>query len=426
MPAIVIVGLQWGDEGKGKIVDFISENADLAVRYQGGANAGHTVVLNGKTYRFHHLPVAALRGKHVCLASGMVIDPIKLLEELESLNREGIRPTLTIDGKAHIVLDVHKMLDEAEESSGKGVGTTKRGIGPAYTYKSARVGIRFSDLIGIESIKPRLKKALDMSKALLSNVYNMNVELDVERVAQFLREVALKLGKHVGDVALLVNETLDRGGVVILEGAQGTLLDIDHGTYPFVTSSNTTAGAACNSVGIGPKRVDEVIGVTKAYTTRVGKGPFPTEMEEPIASMVREKGKEYGTTTGRPRRVGWFDAVAVRYSIMLNGVTSVAVTKVDCLSGIDPVKVCLAYEYNGQEIKNFPSSLHILEKCRPVYVELEGWRDLSEREKLEALKGGFDVLPKQLRDYIEYLEKILACPIRYVSIGAERHETIIR
>jgi adenylosuccinate synthase len=426
MPAIVIVGLQWGDEGKGKIVDFISENADLAVRYQGGANAGHTVVLNGKTYRFHHLPVAALRGKHVCLASGMVIDPIKLLEELESLNREGIRPTLTIDGKAHIVLDVHKMLDEAEESSGKGVETTKRGIGPAYTYKSARVGIRFSDLIGIESIKPRLKKALDMSKALLSNVYNMNVELDVERVAQFLREVALKLGKHVGDVALLVNETLDRGGVVILEGAQGTLLDIDHGTYPFVTSSNTTAGAACNSVGIGPKRVDEVIGVTKAYTTRVGKGPFPTEMEEPIASMVREKGKEYGTTTGRPRRVGWFDAVAVRYSIMLNGVTSVAVTKVDCLSGIDPVKVCLAYEYNGQEIKNFPSSLHVLEKCRPVYVELEGWRDLSEREKLEALKGGFDVLPKQLRDYIEYLEKILACPIRYVSIGAERHETIIR
>ena len=426
MPAIVVVGLQWGDEGKGKIVDFISEKADLAVRYQGGANAGHTVVLNGKTYRFHHLPVAALRGKHVCLASGMVIDPVKLLEELESLNKEGIRPTLTIDGKAHIVLDVHKMLDEAEEASGKGVGTTKRGIGPAYTYKSARVGIRFSDLIEIESIKPRLKKVVDMTRALLSNVYNMNVELDVERVAQFLREVALKLGKYVGDVSLLVNETLDRGGLVILEGAQGTLLDIDHGTYPFVTSSNTTAGAACNSVGIGPKRVDEVIGVAKAYTTRVGKGPFPTEMEEPVASMVRERGKEYGTTTGRPRRVGWFDAVAVKYSIMLNGVTSVAITKADCLSGIDPVKVCLAYDYNGQEIKNFPSSLCVLEKCKPIYVELEGWTEISEREKFEALRGNFDVLPKQLRNYIEFLEKILACPIKYVSIGAERYETIIR
>ncbi|MEM3183199.1 MAG: adenylosuccinate synthase [Nitrososphaerota archaeon] len=426
MPAIIIIGLQWGDEGKGKIVDFISENADLAVRYQGGANAGHTVVLNGKTYRFHHLPVAALRGKHVCLASGMVIDPVKLLEELGLLNKEGIRPKLTIDGKAHIVLDVHKMLDEAEESSGKGVGTTRRGIGPAYTYKAARVGIRFSDLAEIESVKPRLKKAVDMTRALLSDVYNMDVELNVEHVSQFLYDVASKLGKYVGDVSLLVNETLDRGGVVILEGAQGTLLDIDHGTYPFVTSSNTTAGAACNSVGIGPKRVDEVIGVTKAYTTRVGKGPFPTEMEEPIASMVREKGKEYGTTTGRPRRVGWFDAVAVKYSIMLNGATSVAVTKVDCLSGIDPVKVCLAYEFNGQELENFPSSLHVLEKCKPVYVELEGWRDLSEKEKIEALKGNCDVLPKQLRNYIEFLEELLARPIKYVSIGAERHETIVR
>ncbi|MEM0456740.1 MAG: adenylosuccinate synthase [Nitrososphaerota archaeon] len=426
MPAIIIIGLQWGDEGKGKIVDFISENADLAVRYQGGANAGHTVVLNGKTYRFHHLPVAALRGKHVCLASGMVIDPVKLLEELGLLNKEGIRPKLTIDGKAHIVLDVHKMLDEAEESSGKGVGTTRRGIGPAYTYKAARVGIRFSDLAEIESVKPRLKKAVDMTRALLSDVYNMDVELNVEHVSQFLYDVASKLGKYVGDVSLLVNETLDRGGVVILEGAQGTLLDIDHGTYPFVTSSNTTAGAACNSVGIGPKRVDEVIGVTKAYTTRVGKGPFPTEMEEPIASMVREKGKEYGTTTGRPRRVGWFDAVAVKYSVMLNGATSVAVTKVDCLSGIDPVKVCLAYEFNGQELENFPSSLHVLEKCKPVYVELEGWRDLSEKEKIEALKGNFDVLPKQLRNYIEFLEELLARPIKYVSIGAERHETIVR
>ncbi len=426
MPAVVIVGLQWGDEGKGKIVDFISENADLAVRYQGGANAGHTVVLNGKIYRFHHLPVAALRGKHVCLASGMVIDPVKLLKELESLNREGIQPKLTIDGKAHIVLDIHKMLDEAEESSGKGVGTTRMGIGPTYTYKSARVGIRFSDLVEIESIRSRLEKSITMTKALLSDVYNIKVELDVEHVTQFLHEVASKLGKYVGDVARLVNETLDKGGFVILEGAQGTLLDIDHGTYPFVTSSNTTAGAACNSVGIGPKRVDEIIGVTKAYTTRVGKGPFPTEMEEPVASIVREKGKEYGTTTGRPRRVGWFDAVAVRYSIMLNGVTSVAVTKVDCLTNIDPVKVCLAYEVNGQEVKTFPSSLHVLEKCKPVYVELEGWRELSEKEKVEALKGNFDALPKQLRDYIEFLEKLLVCPIKYVSIGAERREIVIR
>lgn len=426
MPAIVVIGLQWGDEGKGKIVDFISENADLAVRYQGGANAGHTVVLNGKTYRFHHLPVAALRGKHVCLASGMVIDPVKLLEELESLNNEGIRPRLIIDGKAHIVLNVHKVLDEAEESSGKGVGTTRRGIGPAYTYKSARVGIRFSDLVEIESIKPRLKKIVDMTRALLSDVYSMDIELDVECVTQFLHDVASTFGKYVGDVSLLVNETLDRGGVVILEGAQGTLLDIDHGTYPFVTSSNTTAGAACNSVGIGPKRVDEVIGVAKAYTTRVGKGPFPTEMEEPVASMVRDRGKEYGTTTGRPRRVGWFDAVAVKYSMMLNGVTSVAITKVDCLSGIDPVKVCLAYEFNGQELKSFPNSLHVLERCKPVYVELEGWGVFSEKEKIEALKGNFEALPRQLRNYIEFLEELLACPIKYVSIGAERYETIIR
>lgn len=426
MPAVVVIGLQWGDEGKGKVVDFISEKTDLAVRYQGGANAGHTVVLNGRTYRFHHLPVAALRGKHVCLASGMVIDPVKLLEELESLNKEGIRPRLTIDGRAHIVLDIHKMLDEAEESSGKGVGTTKRGIGPAYTYKSARVGIRFSDLAEIESIKPRIKKAIDMARALLSGVYNTDVELDVERITQFLREVSSRLGRYVGDVSLLVNETLDRGGLVILEGAQGTLLDIDHGTYPFVTSSNTTAGAACSSVGISPKRVDEVIGVTKAYTTRVGKGPFPTEMEEPIASMVREKGREYGTTTGRPRRVGWFDAVAVRYSIMLNGVTSIAVTKADCLTGIDPIKVCLAYEFNGQEIKSFPDSPYVLEKCKPVYVELEGWEAFSEEEKLAALKGNFDALPRQLRNYIEFLEKLLACPIKYVSIGAERQETIIR
>ncbi|PUA31875.1 MAG: adenylosuccinate synthase [Candidatus Terraquivivens tikiterensis] len=426
MPAVVVVGLQWGDEGKGKIVDFISEKADLAVRYQGGANAGHTVVLNGRTYRFHHLPVAALRGKHVCLASGMVIDPVKLIEELESLSREGIRPRLTIDGRAHIVLDIHKLLDEAEESSGKGVGTTKRGIGPAYTYKCARVGVRFSDLADTESIKPRLKKAIDMARALLSGVYNMDAELDVERVTQFLHEVTSRLGGYIGDVSLLVNETLDRGGFVILEGAQGTLLDIDHGTYPFVTSSNTTAGAACNSVGIGPKRVDEVIGVAKAYATRVGKGPFPTEMEEPVASTVRERGREYGTTTGRPRRVGWFDAVAVRYSIMLNGVTSVALTKADCLAGIDPVKVCLAYELDGQEIKSFPSSPYVLERCKPVYAELDGWEALSREEKLAALKGNFDALPKQLREYVDFLESLLACPIKYLSIGAERQETVIR
>lgn len=426
MPAVVVVGLQWGDEGKGKIVDFISEKADLAVRYQGGANAGHTVVLNGRTYRFHHLPVAALRGKHVCLASGMVIDPVKLIEELESLSREGIRPRLTIDGRAHIVLDIHKLLDEAEESSGKGVGTTKRGIGPAYTYKCARVGVRFSDLADTEFIKPRLKKAIDMARALLSGVYNMDAELDVERVTQFLHEVASRLGGYIGDVSFLVNETLDRGGFVILEGAQGTLLDIDHGTYPFVTSSNTTAGAACNSVGIGPKRVDEVIGVAKAYATRVGKGPFPTEMEEPVASTVRERGREYGTTTGRPRRVGWFDAVAVRYSIMLNGVTSVALTKADCLAGIDPVKVCLAYELDGQEIKSFPSSPYVLERCKPVYAELDGWEALSREEKLAALKGNFDALPKQLREYVDFLESLLACPIKYLSIGAERQETVIR
>lgn len=426
MPAIAVIGLQWGDEGKGKIVDYLSKDVDLAVRFQGGANAGHTVVVNGKVYKFHHLPVAALRGKHVCLAAGMVIDPEKLLEEIEMLASENIFPRITIDGKCHIVFDIYKVLDEVEEESGKGIGTTRRGIGSAYMCKAGRVGIRFYDLLNPSFARNRLEKMLHTISAIIERYDSKREKPELKDIESWIYKVSSKLKDMVGDVTGIVNDALEQGKTILLEGAQGTLLDIDHGTYPYVTSSNTTAGAACSYIGISPKWIKEIVGVAKAYSTRVGKGPFPTEMDEETASIIRDKGKEYGTTTGRPRRIGWFDAVSVRYSARINGITCMALTKVDCLSGIDPVKLCIAYEVNGTIIKDFIPRDDILKECRPVYEELDGWEEFDPSMKSVILRNGYGSLPKNLRIYLERIEELVGSSIKYISIGPERFETIVK
>ncbi|MCF6096289.1 adenylosuccinate synthase [Thermovorax subterraneus] len=420
MPGVVVVGAQWGDEGKGRIVDYLAKRADVVVRYQGGNNAGHTVEVDNVKYKLHLIPSGILHPGKVCIiGNGMVIDPIALVEEIRYLEsyRIDVRSRLKISDRAHVVMPYHKLLDELEEER-KGqyqLGTTRRGIGPAYVDKAQRVGIRMSDLLDEKIFEERLIMNLEEKNFILEKIYKVK-GFEKSSIMESYLKAAEELKDMVCDTSSIIYESSQEGKKILYEGAQGTFLDLDLGTYPYVTSSHPIAGGVCIGAGIGPTMIDKVIGVVKAYTTRVGKGPFPSELLDPTGDYIRERGFEYGTTTGRPRRCGWLDVVMLKYAIRVNGITHLAITKLDTLGGLEKVKICTAYEYNGKLIEDFPASLEVLAKCRPVYEELPGW----EKNVSEAAE--YDRLPGNLRRYVEKVKELVGVDICFVSVGPGRNQ----
>jgi adenylosuccinate synthase len=418
MPATVVVGTQWGDEGKGKIVDFLAEDYHLVARFQGGDNAGHTVAVGKKEFRFHLIPSGVVRGKKVVLGNGMVINQRALMDEKRRMEENGIQPNMVISKKAHVIFPFHQELDGIQEKTKgkKKIGTTKRGIGPTYTDKTSRVGIRMADLADEQTLALTLSALVEQKNRVLES-YGEPL-IDYEETLEEYSFYGRELKPFLGDASLEVNTALDKQKKVLIEGAQGTLLDIDHGTYPFVTSSNTIAGGACSGLGLGPKRIDEIVGITKAYTTRVGGGPFPTELIDDTGKQMQEQGNEYGTTTGRPRRCGWFDAVIVKYSCRVNSIDWLALTKLDVLTDINPLRVCVEYEnrVTGEKTREFPQTLEELAECDPVYKELPGWEKKDFDGK--TLKGN-------ALEYVKKLEKLCDTPIKIVSTGPGRKQTIV-
>ncbi|MCX8194844.1 MAG: adenylosuccinate synthase [Candidatus Micrarchaeota archaeon] len=428
MPVAVVVGTQWGDEGKGKIVDYYASRADMVIRYCGGANAGHTIVHGEKKFKFHHLPSGCLyRRTTNILGNGMVVDPKKLLEEIDALHSAGIRPKIIISPRAHVVLPYHFVLDGAEEErKGKmAAGTTKRGIGPAYADKAARFGIRFSEFIQPHIFREKLRMLHQIKLRVIEGVYGMHFTGTEEEIYREYSNYAQRLSPFVSDTTELVHKAIANKRKVLLEGAQGTMLDIDHGLYPYGTSSNTTAGGACTGSGIGPTAIDEVIGVVKVYTSRVGTGPIPTELSDTTGNFIRDKGGEYGTTTGRPRRIGWLDLPTLRYAAKVNGLTGLAFTRVDTLSGLDKLKVCTHYRCKDKKVVSTPVSYVELEACTPVYKEFPGWRDLGHVGWLEAAKKGYKALPPQARAYLEFISREVGVPIYLISVGPGKEDTIV-
>lgn len=421
---IVVVGAQWGDEGKGKIVDILSEHADIIVRFQGGNNAGHTVVVGEEKFILHLIPSGILhRGKKCIIGNGVVIDPEVLLEEIDALQAKGQfqdRRDLLISEDAHLIMPYHKKLDVARERiRGKNkIGTTGRGIGPAYEDKVARCGIRCGDLLREEFFREKLKTNLLEKNHLLQSIFHESV-FEMHNIYHQYMSYAEKIAGYIKDTSLYIDGAMKRGENILFEGAQGTLLDVDHGTYPFVTSSNTVAGEAATGSGIGPTKLGKVIGISKVYTTRVGEGPFPTELKNAEGQRLREHGGEYGATTGRPRRCGWFDAVAVRYAARVNGLDGMVLTKLDVLDKSDKIMICTGYKYDNNILKNFPSDSDILNKCEPIYEIIDGWNEpTSGIAKL-------DKLPANARKYIKRLEELIEVSIIMVSVGAGRKEAIM-
>jgi adenylosuccinate synthase len=422
MPGLVIVGAQWGDEGKGKVTDLLAETADVVIRFQGGNNAGHTIVRGDEVYKFHLVPSGILYPGKLCLiGNGVVVDPKVITSELEDLRHRGIDSSgLRISANAHLIMPYHLLLDHAGETKlGKlQIGTTRRGIGPCYADKAARLGIRMQDLLDEKILKQKINAAME-PKRLSLRPYAKDPSLDLHAMTEEYRTLGHRLEPFIADTQRIVWDTLDNSGLVLFEGAQGTLLDIDHGTYPFVTSSNPIAGAACIGAGVGPKDIDEAWGITKAYVTRVGAGPFPTELDDEMGDRLREAGGEFGTTTGRARRCGWLDLVALRYAVRLNGLTGLAITKLDVLTGIDPLPV--ATEYTGPEgarFGEFPYHQSILHKVTGAYTELPGWHeDISGARRLEDL-------PQAARDYLSFIEDFLGVPVVLVGVGPGRDQMI--
>ncbi|HVL97600.1 MAG TPA: adenylosuccinate synthase [Solirubrobacteraceae bacterium] len=421
MAGIVIVGAQWGDEGKGKVTDLLAEQADLVIRFQGGNNAGHTIVRDGVTWKFHLIPSGILYpGKKCVIGNGVVIDPRVLTEELDGLRARGVDLSgMRVSANAHLIMPYHLLLDTAGETRlGKQqIGTTRRGIGPCYADKAARLGIRVQDLLDEKILKKKIVAALE-PKRLSLRPYAKDPQLDLQTMTELYLSYGHKLEQYIADTPKLVWETLDGGANVLFEGAQGTLLDIDHGTYPFVTSSNPVAGAACAGTGAGPRDLDEVWGVTKAYSTRVGAGPFPTELHDELGDAIREAGGEYGTTTGRPRRVGWIDLVALRYAVRLNTLTHLAVTKLDVLSGLDSLQVATGYRGNGRHFDEFPYHQSVLHQVEGDYEVLPGWdEDLGDCRSE-------DELPAAARDYLAFVSDFLGVPIALIGVGPGRDQVI--
>ncbi|NEO14592.1 MULTISPECIES: adenylosuccinate synthase [unclassified Moorena] len=422
MANVVVIGAQWGDEGKGKITDLLSRSADVVVRYQGGVNAGHTVVVQGQTFKLHLIPSGILYPDTECIiGSGTVIDPEVLIAELDQLEALGISTkNLLISNIAHVTMPYHRLIDQAsEEHRGRQkIGTTGRGIGPTYADKSERAGIRIIDLMDPEVLVEKLTWTINYKNAILEKLYNIP-PLDPAVVIKQYQEYAERLGSYVVDSSLKIYEAIEQKRNILFEGAQGTLLDLDHGTYPYVTSSNPVAGGACVGSGVGPTMIDRVIGVAKAYTTRVGEGPFPTEIHTREGELLCELGSEFGTTTGRRRRCGWFDAVIGRYAVRINGLDCLAITKLDVLDTFEEIKVCVAYEIDGEISQEFPSSTSVFSRCQPVYKTLSGWQtSTSECRSLEDL-------PTEALDYLKFLAELMKVPIAVVSLGASRDQTII-
>ena len=422
MPAIVLLGAQWGDEGKGKATDLLGGRVDYVVRYQGGNNAGHTVVIGDEKYALHLLPSGILSpGVIPVIGNGVVVDPAVLLHEMAGLEARGVDTSrLLISASAHLITPYHVTLDKVSERFlGKSkIGTTGRGIGPTYMDKVGRLGIRVQDLFDPSILRQKVEGALANKNQVLIKVFNRR-ELEVDAITEELLQYAEPLRAHVADTALVLNDALDAGKIVLLEGGQGTLLDVDHGTYPFVTSSNPTAGGACTGSGIGPTRVTRVIGILKAYTTRVGSGPFPTELLDEWGERLRSVGGEVGVTTGRPRRCGWFDAPIARYATRVNGLTDIFLTKLDVLTGIERIPVCVAYEIEGQRITELPMTQTDFHHAKPVYEELPGWtEDIRECETWQDL-------PQAARDYVQYIAEFTKTRVKFIAVGPGRDETIV-
>lgn len=419
---VVVIGAQWGDEGKGKITDLLSRSADVVVRYQGGVNAGHTVVVQDKTFKLHLIPSGILYPQTECIiGSGTVIDPKVLIEELDQLNGLGVSTqNLLISETAHVTMPYHRLIDQASEErrGNHKIGTTKRGIGPTYADKSERIGIRIVDLMYTEGLRKQLRWTVEYKNAILEKLYDLP-PLDANAVIEEYSEYAERLRPHVVDSSVHIYNAVQQRRNILFEGAQGTLLDLDHGTYPYVTSSNPVAGGACVGAGVGPTMIDRVIGVAKAYTTRVGEGPFPTELDSEIGQQLCDRGAEFGTTTGRKRRCGWFDAVIGRYAVRINGLDCLAITKLDVLDELDEIKVCVAYELNGDRCIDFPSSARQFAQCRPIYETMPGWKQST------ANCRSLDDLPAQALDYLKFLAELMDVPIAIVSLGASRDQTII-
>jgi len=428
LPTVVVVGCQWGDEGKGKVVDYLASQADYVVRFQGGSNAGHTIMVGDQVYRLRLIPSGVIHGKKLVIANGVVVDPEVLIKEISDMKNKGFTPDLNLSDRAHVTLGYHKMLDAAEEDFKGSLrsGTTLRGIGPTYTDKVARYGIRTSDLLDPKTLEQKLDQNVSLKQKILNLVYGANAEIHKQEMIRTCRQYGDTLRNYIADTSLILNQAIDEGRRVLFEGAQGLLLDIDHGVYPYGTSSNTVSGAVCTGAGLGPNRIDEIVGVVKSYTSRVGAGPVPTELTDEIGSKLQEKGQEFGTVTGRRRRCGWLDLVSLRYAVRLNGLTALALTKMDTLGGFNPVKVCTDYEADGQLIREQPASLELYSRCKPVYDEMEGWPDLPESEWAAIAEKGSDALPPEARRYVQRIEDEAKVPVKIVSVGKSRDATIYR
>ena len=422
MANVIVIGAQWGDEGKGKITDLLSGSADMVVRYQGGVNAGHTIVVQGQTFKLHLIPSGILYPNTECvIGCGTVIDPQVLIKELEQLEQLNISTAnLLISQTAHVTMPYHRMIDKASEEvrGNHKIGTTGRGIGPTYADKSERIGIRMLDLMDTDGLREQLERTINYKNTILEKLYNLP-PLNPQDVIEEYLSYAERLRPFVVDTALKIYDAVLRRRNILFEGAQGTLLDLDHGTYPYVTSSNPVAGGACVGSGLGPTMIDRVIGVSKAYTTRVGEGPFPTELDDEIGELLGDRGAEFGTTTGRKRRCGWFDAVIGRYAVRINGMDCMALTKLDVLDEVEEIKVCVAYDIDGERCDHFPTSARLFARCRPIYETVPGWQVSTSHCRTLA------ELPIQALDYLKFLAELMEVPIAIVSLGASRDQTII-
>lgn len=423
MSTVVILGAQWGDEGKGKVIDYLSKEADVVVRGQGGNNAGHSVVVGDQKYALHLIPSGILNENTInVIGNGVVFDPEGFISEIRGLENKGISTaSIKVSDRAHVVFPYHKEIDRlAEEARGADmIGTTKKGIGPCYMDKVERSGIRICDFIDEEIFEPLFRNRIKAKNEIIEKIYD-GTALDEEALVVRYKEYAALVKPFVDDTSVIVYEALREGKKVLLEGAQGTLLDLDYGTYPYVTSSHPTSGGFTIGSGIGPNEIGEVVGITKAYTTRVGLGPFVTELDNEIGERIRIAGNEFGTTTGRPRRCGWLDTVMINYSKRVNGMTCIALMLVDVLSGFDEIKICTGYKYGDQIMSNFPASLSVLAKCEPIYEVLPGWK-----EDISACTT-FESLPENTKRYVERIEELVGIPVKIVSVGPKRSETIVR
>ena len=421
MANLIVVGAQWGDEGKGKIVDLLTEHFDLIVRSQGGHNAGHTVIIDDRKFILHLIPSGILHPKKMCaIGNGVVIDPVALKEEISGLAAAGItcRGRLYISQRAHVILEYHRLAEKGGEDrrGDERIGTTNRGIGPAYEDKMGRRGLRICDLSNPATVRRRIEDNIRAKAAVVPSIAE---SVSIDQICENAKALGEELSEYFADVAEFINHNMDDGKSVLFEGAQGTLLDVDHGTYPYVTASNATAGGACTGTGVGPTRIDAVVGISKAYTTRVGEGPFPTELHDTLGELIRQRGQEFGASTGRPRRCGWFDAVVVGYSVLLNDLDSLVITKMDVLDELSEIRICTGYRYKGSVIRSFPPDIYSLEQCKPEYITVKGWQQQT------AGVQDYEALPVLAKDYLNRLSDILKTEISVVSTGPDRNATIV-